>query len=109
MVCYMSPMGSGHRKGFCLPFDSFWCCVGSGMENHARYGEFIYFTDARENLYVNLYIPSTLDWKSRRVKVEQLTDFPVSDRGAGCASKCPVSGSRRICVTPEWGGRGLPN
>ncbi|MEG0807307.1 MAG: glycoside hydrolase family 127 protein, partial [Alistipes sp.] len=79
MVCYMSPMGSGNRKTYSAPFDSFWCCVGSGMENHARYGEFIYFTDARENLYVNLFIPSTLDWKSRDVKVEQITEFPYSD------------------------------
>lgn len=79
MVCYMSPMGSGHRKGFSLPYDSFWCCVGSGMENHARYGEFIYFTDARENLYVNLFIPSTLEWESRGVKIEQITEFPYSD------------------------------
>lgn len=79
MVCYMSPLGSGHRKGFCLPFDSFWCCVGSGMENHARYGEFIYFTDARDDLYVNLYIPSTLEWKVRGLKLEQITEFPYSD------------------------------
>lgn len=79
MVCYMSPMGSGCRKGFSLPFDSFWCCVGSGMENHARYGEFIYSTDAQKNLYVNLYIPSTLNWEARGVKLEQITEFPYSD------------------------------
>lgn len=106
MVCYMSPMGSGHRKGFCLPFDSFWCCVGSGMENHARYGEFIYFTDARENLYVNLYIPSTLDWKSRRVKVEQLTDFPCSDE---VRLRVEMSGAQRFVLNlryPEWAAEG---
>ena len=106
MVCYMSPMGSGHRKGFCLPFDSFWCCVGSGMENHARYGEFIYFTDARENLYVNLYIPSTLDWKSRGVKVEQLTDFPCSDE---VRLRVEMSGAERFVLNlryPEWAAEG---
>ena len=54
MVCYMSPLGSGCRKTFSLPFDSFWCCVGSGMENHARYGEFIYFFGGDDNLFVNL-------------------------------------------------------
>lgn len=79
MVCYMSPLGSGCRKTFSLPFDSFWCCVGSGMENHARYGEFIYFFGGDDNLFVNLYVPSTLDWQSRGIRLEQQTEFPRSD------------------------------
>lgn len=77
MVCYMSPLGDGCRKTFSLPFDSFWCCVGSGMENHAGYGKFIYAGD-KDNLYVNLYIPSRLS-DTTSFWVEQTTGFPFSD------------------------------
>lgn len=79
MICYMSPLASGCRKEFSSPFDSFWCCVGTGLENHARYGEFIYATDKLDNLYVNLFIPSELNWEKRKVTLRQITDFPESD------------------------------
>lgn len=79
MVCYMSPLSAGSRRGFSTPFDSFWCCVGTGLENHARYGEFIYASDASDNLYVNLFIPSVLSWKKRDINIEQITRYPDSD------------------------------
>ncbi len=79
MVCYMSPLVSGARKGYSSPFDSFWCCVGTGLENHARYGEFIYCTDEADNLYVNLFIPSELQWKKRDIQWIQQARFPESD------------------------------
>jgi len=79
MVCYMSPLATGSRKTYSTPFDSFWCCVGTGFENHSRYGEFIYHTDKAGNLYVNLFIPSTLYWKERNLQLEQVTGFPDSD------------------------------
>jgi uncharacterized protein len=79
MVCYFSPLASGSQKGYSNPFDAFWCCVGSGLENHSRYGEFIYFSDSKDNLYVNLFIPSQLNWKKRNIEIEQITNFPESD------------------------------
>ncbi|MDD3078817.1 MAG: glycoside hydrolase family 127 protein [Paludibacter sp.] len=79
MVCYMSPLSTNSRRQYSTPFDSFWCCVGTGLENHARYGEFIYCTDQQNDLYVNLFIPSVLNWESRSVKVVQETAFPASD------------------------------
>lgn len=80
MVCYMSPLAAGSSREYSSPFDSFWCCVGSGIENHTRYGESIYFTDDDDNLFVNLYIPSELDWKKRGIKVTQQTDMPEEGR-----------------------------
>jgi len=53
-----------------------WCCVGSGMENHAKYGEMIY-AHRNNDLYVNLYIPSHLDWKEQNIEVIQETKFPT--------------------------------
>ncbi|MDR0961214.1 MAG: glycoside hydrolase family 127 protein [Mediterranea sp.] len=74
-LVYFTPMRSGHYRVYSQPQTSFWCCVGSGMENHARYGEMIYGHQQGE-LYVNLFIPSTLDWKQRHVIIEQRNDFP---------------------------------
>ncbi len=70
---YFTPMRSGHYRVYSQPQTSFWCCVGSGLENHARYGEMIY-GHKEDELFVNLFIPSTLKWKD--IDIEQKTAFP---------------------------------
>ena len=75
---YFTPLRPGHYRVYSQPHTSFWCCVGSGLENHARYGEFIY-AEGDESLYVNLYIPSTLEWKSKKVNMTMETSFPESE------------------------------
>lgn len=74
-LVYFTPMRPGHYRVYSQPHTSFWCCVGSGMENHGKYGQFIY-THKDENLYVNLFIASRLDWKEKRVELVQQTRFP---------------------------------
>ncbi len=76
MMCYYVPLRSNMRKGFNTPDDSFWCCTGTGVENHARYGESIYFHDGDRGLWVNQFIASTVNWRSRSVTVRQETTFP---------------------------------
>ncbi len=78
MMGYFLPLASGRWKTFNKPFDSFWCCTGTGMESHAKYGKNIYFHD-QENLYVNLLIASEINWKAKGVTVRQETDFPESE------------------------------
>lgn len=78
MFAYYINMEPGFYKTFSKPFNSFWCCVGSGMENHTKYGRYIYMHTADE-LYVNLFIPSELDWQERGVTLRQETDFPKSE------------------------------
>jgi len=56
-----------------------WCCVGSGIESHARHGEFIYAHDG-DSLYVNLFIASKLDWRERSIHLTQSTRFPDESR-----------------------------
>src|SRR5512142_3231211 len=73
MMCYYSPLRPGAMKVYSKPFDDFWCCVGTGMESHARYGEEIYFRGADGSLYVNLFIPSELRWKEKGVMIRQET------------------------------------
>ncbi len=76
MMCYYVPLHSGSRKQYSTPNDSFWCCTGTGVENHARYGDSIYYHEGGQGLYVNLFIDSKLDWKSRGITVRQETRFP---------------------------------
>ncbi|MEK6702277.1 MAG: beta-L-arabinofuranosidase domain-containing protein [Planctomycetota bacterium] len=84
-VCYFLPLRPGAAKQFQRPFEDFTCCVGSGMENHASYGDAIYsHHDApdiagEKALLVNLFIASEVDWKSGGVRLRQETAFPDED------------------------------
>jgi DUF1680 family protein len=75
MISYFLPLLPGAHKVYSTPKESFWCCVGSGFENHAKYGEAIYYHDDA-GLYVNLFIPSELTWKEKGIRVRQETKFP---------------------------------
>ncbi len=79
MMTYFQPTRPGYLKLYCTPTDSFWCCTGSGMENHAKYGDSIYFHNDNA-LYVNLFIPSTLTWKQKGLTLTQTTRFPDEGR-----------------------------
>lgn len=75
MMTYFVPLNAGHFKVYSNPESSFWCCTGTGMENHAKYNDTIYFHDG-DSLYVNLFIASELNWSQRKLKVRQATQFP---------------------------------
>ena len=97
---YFTPMRSGHYRVYSQPQTSFWCCVGSGMENHARYGEMIY-GHKDKNLYVNLFIPSTLDWDG--TVIEQQTAFPEEEGTTLVVS--PKKDKQKFAMyvrVPEW-------
>ncbi|HVT81938.1 MAG TPA: beta-L-arabinofuranosidase domain-containing protein [Phycisphaerae bacterium] len=79
MFTYFQPTRPGYAKIFCTPTDSFWCCTGTGMENHAKYGDSIYF-HGDKSLYVNLFIPSRLTWKEKGLTITQTTKFPEAAR-----------------------------
>ncbi|MFD3001983.1 beta-L-arabinofuranosidase domain-containing protein [Pontibacter toksunensis] len=75
---YFTPMRPRHYRVYSKPDEAFWCCVGSGLENHGKYGELIYAHNDKD-LFVNLFIPSTLDWKERGVTLTQNTSFPFEE------------------------------
>ena len=78
---YYTTMRPGGYRTFSTDYDSFWCCVGTGMENHARYDELIYaHTPDDATLFVNLFVPSTLTWPAKNMTVRQTTDFPAAGR-----------------------------
>jgi DUF1680 family protein len=72
---YFTPMRANHYRVYSQVEQAMWCCVGSGLESHAKYGEFIYAKDA-DTLYVNLLIASTLNWREKGVRLIQRTEFP---------------------------------
>jgi DUF1680 family protein len=79
MTMYFFSLQPGHFKVYCTPTNSFWCCTGTGVENHAEYGEAIYAHGVegdQDALFVNLFIASTLNWPEEGLKVEQKTNFP---------------------------------
>lgn len=79
MMCYYLSLGPGHFKTFSTPHNSMWCCVGTGMENHAKYGRGIYYHNG-EKLWINLFIHSRVHWRSRGISILQETDFPRAGR-----------------------------
>ena len=74
MVAYFLPLLSGSHKLYSTKENSFWCCVGSGFENHAKYGEAIYYHN-NQGIYVNLFIPSQVTWKEKGLTIRQETEF----------------------------------
>jgi DUF1680 family protein len=79
MLTYFQATRPGYPKLYSTPEHSFWCCVGTGLENHARYGEWAYAHQG-DALYVNLFMATSLDWQERGVRVTQQTLFPEQPR-----------------------------
>ena len=97
---YFTPMRPGHYRVYSQPQTSFWCCVGSGMENHARYGEMIYSHKGDKELIVNLFIPSVLTWG--KTVVEQVNSFPAEEGTTLMINpKKPAEFTVSIRI-PEW-------
>ncbi|KQM66273.1 MULTISPECIES: glycoside hydrolase family 127 protein [unclassified Sphingomonas] len=77
---YMTPLLSGAERGYSsVEDDAFWCCVGSGMEAHAKHGESIFWEGDDGTFFVNLYIPATADWAARRAQVRLDTPYPFGE------------------------------
>jgi uncharacterized protein len=73
-VIYNLSLEMGGHKFYQNPQD-FTCCVGTGMENHSKYGRNIFFKSDNE-LYVSQFIAAIADWKEKGVKIIQKTKFP---------------------------------
>jgi DUF1680 family protein len=76
---YFTPARPHHYRVYSAPNMAMWCCVGTGMENHGKYGEFIY-THQNDSLFINLFIASELNWKEKGIKIKQETNFPNEEK-----------------------------
>jgi DUF1680 family protein len=74
-MMYYLPLASGYWKTFGKPYESFWCCTGTGSEEYAKLTDSIYFHD-NDSLYVNLFIASELEWPEKGLRLRQETRFP---------------------------------
>lgn len=102
MMTYFVPLRMGTKKQFSDQFNTFTCCVGSGIENHAKYAEQIYSYDGRNNLYVNLFIPSVLNWKEKNIRITQTNFIPESKQVRLVISSAkPASFTLKI-RKPSW-------
>ena len=74
--CGFQPMATGYFKVYSSPYDHFWCCTGSGMENFSKLSDSIYFYGA-DALFVNRYTSSKIDWKEKGLTITQNADLPT--------------------------------
>jgi DUF1680 family protein len=105
MMLYYVPL-DGPAGVWGTPADSFWCCYGTGIENHVRYGDSIYFHDD-QGLYVNLFLASALEWHAAGIRLRQETQFPQSDTvRLGFTCQRPVQRTLRL-RHPAWATAGI--
>ena len=104
-VTYFVPLKAGAKKTYSHPTEDFTCCRGTGMENHAKYGEGIYYHKGNE-LWVNQYTPNTLSWSQTQSLVSIQSDYPISDQinvSVNTYSKQPLKVHFRV---PGWASAG---
>lgn len=98
---YFTSARPAHYRVYSAPNSAMWCCVGTGMENHGKYGEFIYSHEG-DNLYVNLFVASRLDWKEKGITLTQETRFPDEETSRlTLRMKNPVK-ARLLIRHPWW-------
>lgn len=101
MTTYFKPMGTGYFKAFGTPTESFWCCTGTGMENFTKLNDSIYFHNDND-LYVNLYISSRLDWEEKGLLLTQQSDIPETDKVLFTVDKAPTEKLSFRFRVPGW-------
>ena len=102
MFTYMTPLMSGAAREFSKPTEDFWCCVGSGMESHAKHGESIFWEDG-DTLLVNLYIPATARWRTRGADLALSTAYPLDGRASLALQALERPGRFTIALRiPAW-------
>ena len=104
-VVYNLSLDMGGFKAFQDP-DWFTCCIGTGMENHSKYGGSIYF-HSDNTLYVNQFIASELNWKEKGVKVTQNTGYPQEQ-----GTSFTITTGKKVRFTlniryPQWAKKGM--
>ena len=75
---YFTSARPRHYRNYSAPNEAMWCCVGTGMENHGKYGQFVY-THKGDNPFVNLFVSTELNWKERGIVLRQETGFPYTE------------------------------
>ena len=99
---YFTSARPRHYRNYSVPNEAMWCCVGTGMENHGKYGQFIYTHRDDKVLSVNLYAASELNWKEAGMQLRQETQFPYGE-----SSKITITKIKKKSIVmrlryPSW-------
>lgn len=104
-MMYFHTQQPGGFKTFGKNEEVFWCCTGTGMEDHVRYATSVYF-HSKNDLYINLYVPSRVNWKAKGVTIEQITSFPDAEQVLFQISGVSARYALHLRV-PYWARKGI--
>ena len=104
MTMYFQPMATGYFKVYSKPFEHFWCCTGTGMENFTKLNSAIYHT-GENRLYVNLYIASVLHDKKSGIDLMQKTDLNHFDTVTFSLTMAEEKRFTMAFRVPDWTGQ----
>lgn len=104
---YHVPLRPGSIKRFGNPeMTGFTCCNGTAIESSTKLQNSIYFRSKEHDaIYVNLFIPSTLNWHEKGITIKQSTSFPKEDQ-----TRLMVSGNGEFDLhirIPSWATKGF--
>lgn len=105
-TCYMVPVGRGVQHEYQDMDHNYTCCVGTGMENHALHGDGIYF-ESEDKLWINLYVPSMVQWKSHDAQITAKTTFPEGDSASFQFTFAKPREFTLALRRPSWCGEGF--
>jgi DUF1680 family protein len=104
-VVYNLSLDMGGYKAFQDPL-WFTCCIGTGMENHSKYGGSIYYHNNHE-LYVSQFIASELNWTEKGIKIRQITGYP-EEQATNLEIECDQPVPLDIMIRyPYWAQQGI--
>jgi DUF1680 family protein len=98
---YFTPIRPNHYRVYSQPHQGMWCCVGSGMENHAKYGEVIY-AHRGDDVVINLFIASELDWSENGIHIKHTTRFPFEEESTLLLKLSKQKKFSVLVRKPEW-------
>jgi DUF1680 family protein len=105
--CYFTPTHPQFYRVYSAPDVAMWCCVGTGMENHIKYGQYIYtHTTGNDSLFVNLFIASQVNWKAKGVTIRQETLFPDEEQTKLTISVTSPTAFKLYIRHPYWAATG---
>lgn len=98
---YFTSARPRHYRNYSVPNMAMWCCVGTGMEDHSKYNQFVWTHKGNDQLFVNLFIASELNWRDRKIVVRQETAFPYAE-----SSKITIAKGKGLFTLkirkPQW-------
>ncbi len=101
-VTYYVTLQPGTARTYNRPFSDFTCCVGTGMENHARYGLYLYAHEGARRLYVNQFVPSTLRFREAGLEFRLESGLPSSGKVRLTVTKGGPRSLEVLVRHPSW-------